>query len=130
MDQFSNLGTQELLALFGFVGALAGALATMLGQVAAAFVTAHLATQRQRRFDRPREKVLRHLLAHQPPGKKWRSMKTLSRAIGASEEETARLLVSVGARGSLRDAPVWGLIRIVGMPKTDDPVQDEEHHDP
>ena len=61
------------------------------------------------RDDAPREARLRKLLSQRPPGKEWRSMKTLSRQIGADEKETARLLVKIGARRSLSESDVWAL---------------------
>jgi hypothetical protein len=59
--------------------------------------------------DAPRKEILRNLLTNRPPGKEWRSMKTLSRSIGADEKETARLLIKVGARRSTGEADMWAL---------------------
>lgn len=70
----------------------------------------HLLGWFQRRSDDvPREERLRKLLTNRPPGMEWRSMKTLSRQIGADEKETARLLVKIGARRSTNDSDVWAL---------------------
>lgn len=124
MSFLNQLSPELQVAAVAFVGAMVGALATIVGQIGAASVTARLAERRQRRLDKPREDLLRHLLHNRPPGKKWRKMTTLRRAIGASEEETARLLVNIKARGSLDDDNVWGLISVVGLPIYDDPEQD------
>ena len=119
MNWLTALSSEQLAAVSAFGGAIAGALAAVIGQVTAAFVTASLADRRQNRLDEPRKQLLKYLLENRPKGTKWRSMKTLSRAIGASEEETARLLITIGARGSLTESPSWGLISVVGYPKSD-----------
>ena len=41
---------------------------------------------------------------------KWRYLSTLSAVIGASDEETKRLLVKANARGSEKADGKWGLI--------------------
>ena len=41
----------------------------------------------------------------------WRKMSTLSGVIGASRDETARLLISIKARGSESGEDVWALIK-------------------
>lgn len=126
MDWLLTLEPELLAALAALGGTVVGAVATILGQVASAFITAHLTNRRQNQLDDPRKKLLKYLLEHRPPGTKWRSMKTLSRAIGATEQETARLLVTIGARGSLKEEPMWGLISVVGYPKHENANQDDD----
>ena len=59
------------------------------------------------RRDHKRKKTLRGLLQEKY---KWRSIGTLARAVGASEEKTRELLVSIGARASTGSGiEVWGL---------------------
>ena len=60
------------------------------------------------RRDLKRKATLRELLEEEKF--KWRGVDTLARSIGASEEKTRELLVSIGARASVaRGAEVWGL---------------------
>jgi hypothetical protein len=60
------------------------------------------------RRDLKRKKTLRRLLEDRDH--KWRSIEILSRSIGASEEKTIELLVSIGARASTgARADMWGL---------------------
>jgi len=63
----------------------------------------------RRSDDAPRETRLRELLTNLPDGVEWRSIKLLSESIGADENETARLLVRIGARRSTGDRNVWAL---------------------
>ena len=62
-----------------------------------------------RAADKPREAIVRQLLENLPPGKEWRTMKTLSKSIGADEQETTRLLLKIGARRSTGAENVWAL---------------------
>jgi hypothetical protein len=66
------------------------------------------------RRDQKRKATLRGLL-EKDADVKWRSLSVLARSIGASEEKTTELLVSIGARGSVKSgAEVWGLKSRVG----------------
>jgi hypothetical protein len=66
------------------------------------------------RRDQKRKATLRDLLEERKH--KWRSIATLARSVGASEERTRELLVSIGARASVGSEPeVWGLISRVGV---------------
>jgi hypothetical protein len=64
------------------------------------------------RRDRKRQATLRAMLSGD---RKWRSIRVLSGAIGADEEHTRDLLVSIGARRSAGEKEVWGLISRVGQ---------------
>ena len=92
-------------ALIGLLGAVVGALAVL----ASTFLQDWLANRKQEKLDKPRMAMLLHMLNHMPPGVEWREFDTLSRVIGASREETTRLLISVGARGSEAGNDVWAL---------------------
>lgn len=109
----------------GLLGAAVGGWASYLGQMGAAKHAERQAMARQRALDAPREALLRHMLDDGlKRGLKWRKLWRLSQAIGASPEETARLLVAIGARGdiaeSARDEPQWGYVREVGQPPIND----------
>lgn len=105
------LDLQIQSALIGLAGAVIGALAAIIGQVVTTRLKHHLETADKRKLDEQRQAYLLHLLTHRPPGIKWLKMSTLSRAIGATEEETARLLIAVNARGSTGQNNVWALIK-------------------
>ena len=74
-----------------------------------AWVTPFVEWRKQRRLDKPREKILKALLKRPPAGKEWITMETLSRSIAADEHETARLLFRIGARRSTKTRDVWAL---------------------
>jgi hypothetical protein len=60
------------------------------------------------RRDFKRKATLRELL--QDPDFRWRSIGTLARSVGASEDATRDLLVSIGARASVGPGEeMWGL---------------------
>ena len=60
------------------------------------------------RRDMKRKGTLRKLL--QDPKLQWRSITTLARSVGASEDATRELLVSIGARASVgQGEEMWGL---------------------
>jgi hypothetical protein len=60
------------------------------------------------RRDMKRKGTLRKLL--DDPKFRWRSITTLARSIGASEDATRELLVSIGARASVgQGEEMWGL---------------------
>ncbi len=96
-------------AAWGFAGSLVGAATTLLGF----WVQDCIGRIRRDRDDAPRKKLLVEMLGDP---KKWRDIETLSRVIGASREETARLLISIGARGSEAGKDVWALIKNKPLP--------------
>jgi hypothetical protein len=65
------------------------------------------------RRDRKRKSILRGML--EDPLYEWRSITTLARSIGASEDKTRDLLISIDARASTaRGSELWGLSSRVG----------------
>jgi len=48
----------------------------------------------------------------------WRKMETLSGVIGASRDETARLLIECGARASETGSDVWAYEKNEPLPKS------------
>jgi hypothetical protein len=63
----------------------------------------------RRSEDTPREERLRELLTNMPDGIEWLSIELLSESIGADKNETARLLIRIGARRSTGNNNVWAL---------------------
>lgn len=99
-------------ALIGLLGVIVGALATL----ASAVLQHKLAACKQEKEDAPRKAMLRHMLKNMPQGTEWRKFETLSRVIGANREDTARLLISIGARGNEGDNDVWALLSDKPLP--------------
>lgn len=58
--------------------------------------------------ERNRKKILLKLLNDKKYS--WRSLETLSKVIGLDVDGTKSLLIAIGARGSLKEKDVWGLI--------------------
>ena len=68
------------------------------------------------RRDQKRKAILRGMLDEQY---EWRRIATLARAVGASEEKTRELLISIDARASTTGGDeAWGLIARVGTTGT------------
>ncbi len=50
---------------------------------------------------------------------KWRKLSTMSAIIGTDDDETKRLLIEAGARGSEKGDGKWGLIKNHPFPGTE-----------
>lgn len=100
-------------ALIGLAGAIIGALAAIL----AVIIKDDREQARREKDDEGRCILLRQMLDKDPTG--WRKMTTLSRVIGADRDETARLLIKVGARGNEKEEgnDVWGYIKNHPLPE-------------
>ena len=98
--------------LIGLLGALIGAAAAIWG----IHITHKLENQRRDKIDEPRRQLLRQML--DDPKYEWREMETLSNVIGASREDTARLLIEICARRSERSdgEDVWGYVKDHPLP--------------
>lgn len=93
--------------LDGFIGAIIGAISALAGIWLQSFLND--------RKDEPRKKLLKKMLEESEHD--WRELETLCRVIGADKAETARLLVSIGARGSEGEKEVWALISKQPIPR-------------
>ena len=114
INQLADLVTEKLslevdikVALIGFLGVVVGAL--LKGAIE--WISGH----QKRALDKQREDLLKALLESAEKNKKensggWRNIRTLSRVVGADENETKRLLIKIGARGSEKENDVWALI--------------------
>jgi hypothetical protein len=101
-------------AMVSFISALIGGGLTLVG-----VVVAHKMQLAERdRVDEPRRQLLRQMLDN--PKYEWRSMEKLSGVIGASREETARLLIEIGARRdeNTDDRELWGYISRHPLPQS------------
>ncbi len=86
------------------IGAVVGAVASL----ATVFLTHWLAKRREYRLDDKRKERLTLLLRGEKY--KWRSIETLSSAVGADIIKTKELLIEIDARQSLSNNSSWGLI--------------------
>jgi hypothetical protein len=97
-----------------WAAALVGGAVGVGGTLGATFLNHWLQNRRAHQLDEARKTLLRDMLGK---GDEWRTLETLQRVIGANEETTIRLLLEVGARGSERGKPVWGLISRNPLPE-------------
>ena len=84
--------TQFWIAIVGLVGAVIGSLLTLAGNVAMHW----LQERKQSELDRQRSSLLKQMLERND----WRNLSTMSRVVGATQDETRRLLIKLGARAS------------------------------
>ena len=91
--------------VIGFSGAIVGALAGLSG----IWLKHWLDTRQSKRLEKQRKTILVQMLSIE--NEPWRDLDTLSKVIGASPEETKRLLFEIGARGSEKQNDVWALMR-------------------
>jgi len=97
-------------AVWGFVGSMLGAVATLAGFL----VQDAVAERRAARRDAPRRIMIRQMLEN--PAHEWRELETISRVIGTDRAETTRLLIAEGARGSEDERDVWALVSRKPLP--------------
>ena len=73
-------------------------------------------TGRQTLIDKKRQKLLGQMLAN--PDWDKRNIETMAAVIGTNEEEAARLLIELGARGSESGSGMWTLDPLPSQLKT------------
>ena len=98
--------------LAGFLGAIVGAAATLVGIV----TTDWLQARRKARADKPKKNLLKDMLKG---GHNWRKISTLANVTGLTESEAKHLLMEIGARGSEIDPTLWGLVSRNPLPTHD-----------
>lgn len=94
-------------------------LASLIGgsiTIAGQYAGYQIQTAAARRRDEKRKAVLHSMLANPGP-QGWRSLKTMSNVIGATEDETARLLIEIDARADEKGGGVWAYIRDKPLPQ-------------
>ncbi len=98
----------------GIIGVAVGSGLTILGQ----YLVHRWQTGAERKRDLKRKAMLTNML--NKPGKTgWRKMTTLAAVIGASREETARLLIELDARASETGNDVWAFVKDKPIPEPD-----------
>ncbi len=96
----------------GLVGALIGSVSTLAGQW-----LKHLwETSESRKRDDGRKALLRQMLDNPGPTG-WRRMATMAGVIGANRDETACLLIDIGARASETGNDTWAYISRKPLPR-------------
>lgn len=103
------------IVLIGLIGATAGAFITVAGN----FILHWLKEKPQKELENKRVAMLKEMLEDDRFLGKWRNLSTLCAVIGASEEETKRLLFIASARGSEKDAGKWGLVKNHPLPDSE-----------
>ena len=93
-----------------FVSGLLGSFIGAAAALADVWLTHHLQSRQQNLRDEGRRAMLRRMLDNKPPDTEWRYLTTMARVIGASKDETARLLIDIGARGSETESEGWAYI--------------------
>jgi hypothetical protein len=87
----------------GVIGAAVG----VLGTLGTTWLNHHYAQTKKNHAEEAAKNLLRALLN----GKwNWRSMRVMANVVGTDEETVRRLLLEIGARGSMRDPVLWGLV--------------------
>ncbi|MFU2508369.1 hypothetical protein [Pseudoalteromonas sp. ASV78] len=104
--------TKFWIAIIGLVGAIIGALLTILGNV----ILHKLKEKPQKEFDEKRIEMLKSMLDDNRFPNQWRNLSTLAAVIGTDENETKRLLFKAGARGSEKADGKWGLVKNHPLP--------------
>ena len=96
----------------GILGVVVGGIVTTAGHL----ITHHLQTKNARKRDKTRKALLTKML-NNPGSNGWRTMDTMANVIGASRDETARLLIDLDARASEGNNDVWAFIKNKPLPK-------------
>ena len=106
-------GIELRIAIISVIGVVVGAMVTIFGNL----VLHYFQSEPERKLDRQRKELLRSMLS----GKKyeWMHVTTLAAVIGASEEETKRLLIDIGARGSQTKSGSWALLSRKPLPQSE-----------
>jgi len=88
--------------------AVIGSLVGGLGTFCATWLNAELTRRKRDPAEEAAKELLRSLLNR--PRWNWASIKTLGNVVGADEVIVRRLLLEIGARGSMQDSSLWGLV--------------------
>lgn len=99
----------------GIIGVVIGGVVTTVGHL----IVSHQQTTKARKLDERRKALLSAMLSRPGP-EGWRKMETMANVIGASRDETARLLIELDARSSESGRDVWAFIKDKPLPKPDE----------
>ena len=107
--------THFWIAIVGLIGVFVGATITFAGNL----LLHYLRGQKQKRLDTRRKELLEQMLRDNRFKEKWRKLTTLSAVVGTPAEETMRLLVELGARGSEKADGKWALLEYHPLDKVE-----------
>ena len=93
------------------IGVVVGGVITTLGHL----IIHHWQTAGERQRDEKRKAMLTRMLNNPGPSG-WRKMETMAGVIGATREETARLLIELDARASETGNDVWAFTKNMPLP--------------
>ncbi len=105
------MGDELLAAIFGgIIGGILGCVGTMVSSYwGPRKFDEYKENKAEKQHNGPRKDLLKKLL--EDDRFNWRHLSTLARVTGTDEEECRRLLIEIGARGSLSEGKeMWGLI--------------------
>jgi hypothetical protein len=106
--------------------ALLGSVVGGIGTFGATWLNAYLNRKKPDPSEEAAKALLRAMLNR--PKWKWANIRTLANVVGTDEQTVRRLLLLIGARGSMKDGAVWGLTSINPIEKAatpdDDPAAD------
>ncbi len=88
--------------------AVIGSVVGGLGSFGATWLGAYLNRKKPDPSEEAAKDLLRELLEDAQAG--WRSMDTLANVVGTDQPTVRRLLLEIGARGSMKDGRLWGLV--------------------
>ena len=100
-------------AIFGFIGVITGALIGIVGNL----IQEWYKNKDKKELEGKRKMLLKQMLNNTKF--EWRDINTLSNVIGATQDETRRLLIDIGARGSETNNgknELWALIEKQPLP--------------
>ena len=98
----------------GVLGAGTGSAITLVGQ----WCKHRWETSEGRMREAGRKAMLQEML-NNPGATGWRKMAALSAVVGASRDETARLLIDIKARASETGNDTWAYLKDKPLPKSD-----------
>lgn len=100
---------------------LIGILGTLFASFGSIWLKDYLDRKRTSPADKAAKGLIQKLLEEDRFG--WRTVDTLANVVGTDEATVRRLLLEIGARGSMKDGRLWGLLS--RNPLTKDPLGDD-----
>ncbi len=105
--------------------AILGSIVGGLGTFAATWLSAYLNRKQPDPSEEAAKKLLLTMLDRETWG--WASIDTLANVVGTDHAHVRKLLLEIGARGSMRDGNTWGLISRNPIGDAKVPDDDPDH---
>lgn len=90
------------------LAAVFGAAIGVFGTLGTTWLNHHFAQEKPNPAEKAAKELLENLLNR--PKWRWRRLDTLANVVGTDEATVRRLLLEIGARGSMTDGRLWGLV--------------------